>query len=105
MDPSGVNSLDIKEFLSIGNQACARPGQTRAGSASTGPQRERTIEALSPLQAGHDHHLANRCTLRKITADTMRSRAICQGDAPAGFVMLDDERLLSPPPVQPEVGW
>lgn len=31
-------------------------------------------------------------------------RAIYLGDEPAGFVMLDDESLLSPPPAQPKVG-
>lgn len=31
-------------------------------------------------------------------------RAIYCGDEPAGFVMLEDESLLSPPPAQPEVG-
>ena len=31
-------------------------------------------------------------------------RAIYWGDEPAGFVMLEDESLLSPPPAQPEVG-
>jgi diamine N-acetyltransferase len=31
-------------------------------------------------------------------------RAICCGDEPAGFVMLFDESLRSPPPAQPEVG-
>jgi len=31
-------------------------------------------------------------------------RAIYSGDEPAGFVMLEDESLLSPAPAQPEVG-
>ncbi len=31
-------------------------------------------------------------------------RAIYCGDEPAGFVMLEDQSLLSPPPAQPEVG-
>ncbi len=31
-------------------------------------------------------------------------RAIYCGEEPAGFVMLEDESLLSPPPAQPEVG-
>ena len=31
-------------------------------------------------------------------------RAIYLGDEPAGFVMLDDESLLSPPPAQRKVG-
>lgn len=31
-------------------------------------------------------------------------RAIYLGDEPAGFVMLDDDSLLSPPPAQPQVG-
>lgn len=31
-------------------------------------------------------------------------RAIYLGDEPAGFVMLDDESLLSPPPAQPRIG-
>lgn len=31
-------------------------------------------------------------------------RAICHGDDPVGFVMLEDESLRSPPPPRPEVG-
>lgn len=31
-------------------------------------------------------------------------RAIYSGDTVAGFVMLDDESLLTPPPLQPKVG-
>ncbi|WP_437817618.1 hypothetical protein [Sorangium sp. So ce1078] len=31
-------------------------------------------------------------------------RAIYYGDEPAGFVMLEDQSMISPPPEKPEIG-